>query len=406
LTTHQLRVDFHTHSRFAISTSPTLNIETLSATAHRKGLDVLTTGDFTHPIWRDELKQDLSDAGDGVFVSDSGTHFILGTEISCVFKQGDRGRRVHVLVLVPDFRAADALSDRLGKLARLESDGRPIIKISALDLALMVWDVDDRSVIIPAHVWTPWYGLLGSKSGFDSIEEAFGEHSGRIRAVESGLSSDPAMNWRIGELDNRAIVSFSDAHSPATMGREFTVVESEMTFDGLSAAIQGGGIVETVEFFPENGKYHLNGHRKCDVILEPDETPADGRCPVCHRPLTLGVVQRIEDLAVRPNQVSMTAGGLIESPESRPPFRRLARLDEVLSDALGVGPKTKTVGRAADALLAELGSEFDVLLNSTESDITAAANERVAAAILAVRRGDVDIAPGYDGEYGKISIKL
>jgi PHP family Zn ribbon phosphoesterase len=212
------------------------------------------------------------------------------------------------------------------------------------------------------------------------------------------------MNWRIGELDTRAIVSFSDAHSPGTMGREFTVVESEMSFDGLSAAIQGGGIVETVEFFPENGKYHLNGHRKCGVILEPDETPVDGRCPVCHRPLTLGVVQRIDDLAVRPTQVSMTAGGLIESPDSRPPFRRLARLDEVLSEALGVGPNTKTVGRTADALVADLGSEFDVLLNASVSDITVASDERVAAAILAVRRGDVHITPGYDGEYGKVTI--
>ena len=406
MTTPQLRVDFHTHSRFAISTSPSLDIETLSATAQRKGLDVLTTGDFTHPVWRDELKDDLSEAGDGVYLSAAGTHFILGTEISCVFKQNDRGRRVHVLVLVPDFQAADALSDRLSKLARLESDGRPIIKISTLDLALMVWDLDERSVIIPAHVWTPWYGLLGSKSGFDSIEEAFGEHSDRIRAVESGLSSDPAMNWQIGELDTRAIVSFSDAHSPGTMGREFTVVTSEMSFDGLSAAIQGGGIVETVEFFPENGKYHLNGHRKCGVILEPDETPADGGCPVCHRPLTLGVMQRIDDLAVRPTKISMTAGGLIESPDSRPPFRRLVRLNEVLSEALGVGPNTKTVGQTADTLVAELGSEFDVLLNASESEITAASNDRVAAAILAVRRGDVDIAPGYDGEYGKVTIAL
>ena len=383
-----------------------MDIETLSATAQRKGLDVLTTGDFTHPVWRDELKDDLSEAGDGVYLSAAGTHFILGTEISCVFKQNDRGRRVHLLVLVPDFQAADALSVRLSKLARLESDGRPIIKISALDLALMVWDLDGRSVIIPAHVWTPRYGLLGSKSGFDSIEETFGEHSHRIQAVESGLSSDPAMNWRIGELDTRAIVSFSDAHSPGTIGREFTVVTSEMSFDGLSTAIQGGGIVETVEFFPENGKYHLNGHRKCSVILEPDETPADGRCPVCHRPLTLGVVQRIDDLAVRPTQISMTAGGLIESPDSRPPFRRLVRLNEVLSEALGVGPNTKTVGRTADTLVAELGSEFDVLLNSSESQITATSNDRVAAAILAVRRGDVDIAPGYDGEYGKVTIAL
>ncbi|NQW17019.1 MAG: DNA helicase UvrD [Chloroflexi bacterium] len=409
MTNRRLRVDFHTHSRFAMSTSPSLDIATLSATARRKGLDVLTTGDFTHPAWCDELKRDLSDVGDGVYASDSGTRFILGTEISCVWKQDGRGRRVHLLVLVPDFSAADELSNRLGKLARLESDGRPIIKISALDLSLMAWEVDDRSVIIPAHVWTPWYGLLGSKSGFDSIGEAFGEHAHRIRAIESGLSSDPAMNWRIGELDSRAIVSFSDAHSPGTMGREFTVVESDMSFDGLTSAVQGDGIVETVEFFPENGKYHLNGHRKCGVRLEPSETPADGRCPECNRPLTLGVVQRIDDLATRPTQVSMTKGGLIRHSaihETRPPFRRMVRLNDVLSEAFGVGPNTKTVGRTADALIAELGSEFDVLLSASVSDITAASSERVAAAISAVRRGDVDISPGFDGEYGAVKISF
>ena len=402
----RLNVDLHTHSRFAMSTSPQLDIDTLSAGARRKGLDVLTTGDFTHPVWLDELKSDLREIADGVFASQSGGKFILGTEASCVWKQADRGRRVHLLVLAPDFSAVEAISVELAKLQRLESDGRPILKISARDLAEIAWTADDRCVIIPAHVWTPWYGLYGSKSGFDSIEECFGDLSGRVRAVETGLSSDPAMNWRVPDLDSRSIVSFSDAHSPGALGREFTVIEADLTYDAITEAIQSdGGIVETIEFFPENGKYHLNGHRKCGIRLEPNETPDDGRCPTCGRLLTLGVVQRLEELSARPADTSMTDGGLITGPARRPPFRRLVQLADLVSDALGVGPKTKTVARSCDALVNEFGNEFAALLNAPIDDIATATSPVIAAAIDAMRDGRVEIQPGYDGVYGTVSTR-
>ncbi|MCH8103460.1 MAG: DNA helicase UvrD [Chloroflexi bacterium] len=404
LPANQLRVDLHTHSRFAMSTSPLLDIDTLAAGARRKGLDLLTTGDFTHPVWLDELKSELTETSDGVFESHTGGKFILGTEISCVWKQDGRGRRVHLLVLAPGFDAVDAICEELARLQRLESDGRPILKISARDLAEIVWTASDRCVVIPAHVWTPWYGLYGSKSGFDSLEECFGDLSGRIRAIETGLSSDPAMNWRVPDLDSRSIVSFSDAHSPASLGREFTVIQSDLDYDAVTDAIQiCGGIVETVEFFPENGKYHLNGHRKCGIRLEPHETPEDGRCPACSRPLTLGVLQRLEELSDRPALATMTSGGLISGPAGRPPFRRLVQLADLVSDALGVGPKSRTVARACDALVDEFGNELTALLHAPIADITYTASPPIASAIDAVRRGRVDIQPGYDGVYGTVS---
>jgi uncharacterized protein (TIGR00375 family) len=387
-----------------MSTSPRLDIDTLAAGARQKGLDLLTTGDFTHPVWLDELKSELTETEDGVFGSRTGGKFLLGTEISCVWKQDGRGRRVHLLVLAPDFRGVDAICGELSNLQRLESDGRPILKLSARDLAEIVWTASDRCAVIPAHVWTPWHGLYGSKSGFDSVEECFGDLSGRIRAVETGLSSDPAMNWRVPDLDSRSIVSFSDAHSPASLGREFTVIETELTYDAVTDAIQSGdGIVETSEFFPENGKYHLNGHRKCGIRLEPHETPADGRCPACGRLLTLGVLQRLEELADRPAHTTMTRGGLISGPAGRPPFRRLVQLADLVSDALGVGPKSKTVTRACDALVDEFGSELAALLHTPIDDIAKTASPAIATAVDAVRRGRICIQPGYDGVYGAVS---
>ena len=402
----RLNVDLHTHSRFAMSTSPLLDIDVLAAGARQKGLDLLTTGDFTHPVWLDELKSDLTESSGGIFESRTGGKFILGTEISCVWKQHGRGRRVHLLVLAPGFDAVDAICEELARLQRLESDGRPILKLSARDLADIAWTASDRCVVIPAHVWTPWYGLYGSKSGFDSIEECFGDLSGRIRAVETGLSSDPAMNWRVPDLDSRSIVSFSDAHSPASLGREFTVIDSELTYDAVTDAIQtGDGIVETIEFFPENGKYHLNGHRKCGIRLEPHETPSDGRCPGCGRLLTLGVLQRLEELADRPAETSMTRGGLISGPAGRPPFRRLVQLADLVSDALGVGPKSKTVTRACDALVDEFGSELAALLDAPIDDIAKIASPAIASALDAVRSGRVNVEPGYDGVYGTVSTR-
>ena len=257
-------------------------------------------------------------------------------------------------------------------------------------------------MVIPAHAWTPWYGLLGSKSGFDSIEECFGEDATRIKAIETGLSSDPSMNWRVPGLDSVSIVSFSDAHSAALIGREITILDATPSYTDIVAALTGGGVNETVEFFPEHGKYHLNGHRKCNVCLQPKDTPPDGRCEVCGRPLTVGVMDRVEELAKRPDSAVATDGGLICGPAGRPPYRRLVPLADLLSRALNVGRATKTVERSRTALIHEFGTEFATLLDATRDEIGRVAGENVASAVLAMRRGEISIRPGFDGEYGQI----
>jgi DNA helicase-2/ATP-dependent DNA helicase PcrA len=276
------------------------------------------------------------------------------------------------------------------------------LKLSASEAARIAWDADERCVVIPAHVWTPWYGLLGSKSGFDSIEECFGQDATRIKAIETGLSSDPAMNWRVPGLDSVSMVSFSDAHSAASIGREITILNASPTYTEIASALTSGGVNETIEFFPEHGKYHLNGHRKCDVRLHPEDTPPDGRCEVCGRPLTVGVMDRVEKLAKQPESAVTTDGGLIRGPTGRPPFRRLVPLADLLSQALNVGRATKTVGRSRTALIHEFGTEFAVLLDATSEEIGRVAGDAVASAILAMRNGEISIRPGFDGQYGQI----
>ena len=388
-----------------MATSRAMTAPGLATAAARKGIDVLASGDFTHPAWLSELQRDLKEVSEGVFRSHAGAKFILGTELSCVWKQDGRGRRVHILVLAPGFEAVASINARLAAIANLESDGRPVLRLSGRELAALVWEADERCVVIPAHVWTPWYGVYGSKSGFDSLAECFGDLASRVRAVETGLSSDPSMNWRVPDVDGRTIMSFSDAHSPATLGRELSILDAEPTYDGITGAISGGRVVETIEFYPENGKYHLNGHRKCGVRLEPSETPADGKCPNCSRPLTLGVLHRIEELAGRPEQVPMGEGGLIEGPPGRPPFRRLSPLRDLVAQALGFGPATKSVSRACNSAIDEFGSELAVLLEATADDLARASGGDIAHAVIAARRGEVEIDPGYDGVYGTVRVR-
>lgn len=400
-----LVVDLHTHSRFAMATSRSLDVAALANAARRKGVDLLATGDFTHPTWRAELRSQLVESSEGVFCSDSGARFILGTEISCVWSQGGRGRRVHILVFVPNFASADALSDRLSKHCRLESDGRPMVRLSGRELLSLVLETDPGAFVIPAHVWTPWYGLYGSKSGFDSMAECFGDLSDQVPAIETGLSSDPAMNWGFGDLNGRAIVSFSDAHSAATIGREVTVLDASPTFRSIANAIRRQHVIETIEFYPESGKYHLDGHRKCSVRYEPEATPRNGRCPRCGRPLTLGVVHRVHDLAGASEERVPDENGLIRDPGGRPPFRRLVPLRDLIAEALGVGPATQRVQRACDTLVEHFGNEFAVLLESRSDDLADLAPEPVANAILAARSGDVEIDPGYDGAFGTVKAR-
>ena len=396
--------DLHLHSPYAMGTSSRLSFESLAHWARRKGIHLLASADFTHPAWFEETRSRLRDDGDGLFTYD-GVRFVLGTELSCVAPQGGRSRRVHVLAFAPGIDVVSRINARLADHGRLDADGRPVLRLTPRDLLMLLLDVDPRCLLIPAHAWTPWYGIYGSKSGFDSLEECFGDAAGHVHAIETGLSSDPAMNWQVSELDSRSIVSFSDAHSPQKMGRELTVFGGELSYDGLADALRSQRIEYTVEFYPEEGKYHHSGHRKCGVSLSPRQVAVNGqRCPVCGRPLTLGVLQRVEE----PGAADMNAGpgmdGLVRSDSGRPPFRNLVALAEVLSQALGFGVNTKSVRAYYDRLVDEIGNELAVLVNASLDDVERIAGDRVAEGVGRVRNGDLTIEPGYDGLYGSVRI--
>ena len=396
--------DLHVHSSYAFSTSRDLNFDTLARWARIKGIDLLASADFTHPVWFRETAGKLRDTGDGLYEY-GGVRFVLGTEVSCIARQGGRHRRVHLLLFAPSLDTVERINDALASRGKLESDGRPTLHMRPRDLVATLMDLDPRCLVIPAHAWTPWFGVYGSKSGFDSLEECFGDTAGRIRAIETGLSSDPAMNWRVPELDDRSIVSFSDAHSARRLGRELTVFQGEPSYAGLVDALDNQGIEYTIEFFPEEGKYHHSGHRRCDVRRSPDEVAELGEaCPVCGRRLTLGVMQRMEDLARRDVAVRRGDDGLVRSPAERPPFRSMVSLAQILSEALGRGIQTKTVGAAYVKVIEAAGSELAALVSAPLADVERVAGERVAEGVGRVRRGEVAIEPGFDGLYGKVTV--
>ncbi len=408
---HEFVADLHIHSRYAYACSKNLTLANIAAAAKTKGIDLLATGDFTHPAWLAELEADLTQVDDGTFQY-AGVNFVLGTEISCVYRQGGRSRRLHVLLFLSSLDCVTRFNAELSRRgAKLEGDGRPSVGISAAELVSLAFDVDPKAMVIPAHVWTPWYGLLGSVSGFDSLEECFGEMTSQVRAVETGLSSDPAMNWSLPELAGRAIVSFSDAHSLPNLAREVTVFKGSPTYGGLREAVERNAIAYTVEFYPEEGKYHFNGHRNCGVKQSPQETAAQGNrsCPVCGRPLTLGVLHRVRSLSPTPageetQELAPGGDGFISSPDERPPFLRLVPLEELLAETLGVGRRSKAVGKIHEKLCAELGSELAALAWADVADIQQVAGERVAQAILKARTGQVVTDPGYDGKYGTVRV--
>ena len=396
--------DLHVHSSYAFSTSRDLNFDTLARWARIKGIDLLASADFTHPVWFRETAGKLRDTGDGLYEY-GGVRFVLGTEVSCIARQGGRHRRVHLLLFAPSLDTVERINDALASRGKLESDGRPTLHMRPRDLVATLMDLDPRCLVIPAHAWTPWFGVYGSKSGFDSLEECFGDTAGRIRAIETGLSSDPAMNWRVPELDDRSIVSFSDAHSARRLGRELTVFHGEPSYAGLVDALDNQGIEYTIEFFPEEGKYHHSGHRRCDVRRSPDEVAELGEaCPVCGRRLTLGVMQRMEDLARRDVAVRRGDDGLVRSPAERPPFRSMVSLAQILSEALGRGIQTKTVGAAYVKVIEAAGSELAALVSAPLADVERVAGERIAEGVGRVRRGEVAIEPGFDGLYGKVTV--
>jgi uncharacterized protein (TIGR00375 family) len=405
--------------------------------AKLKGIDLLATADYTHPLWFRELQAGLEEAGEGIYRLkeagekgsdlEEGPHFLLSTELSCIYSQGGRGRRIHLLVLAPSMAAVEKLNRKLVQAGvKLTADGRPTLGMSAKEAAELIFGIDEDFFIIPCHVWTPWYSLYGSRSGFDSLEECFGELAGRIRAVETGLSSDPAMNWRIEELENRAIVSFSDAHSPEKFGREATIIEGELSYGGVVAAFKSAGngrepgsggqrpagrVVGTIEFYPEEGKYHYTGHRDCGVRQNPEDTARLGRgCPVCGKPLTVGVMHRVEDLAARPTlevnyrRSEMGVRWLQHPDKNRPPYVMLVPLQEVIAEAMERGVNTRGVKEVYFSLVKRVGSEFDVLLRADLADLGNVAGMRIVEGIRRVRAGELTIEPGYDGVFGKVKI--
>lgn len=398
--------DLHIHSRYAFACSKALTLDTLAEWARRKGIDLLATGDFTHPLWAEQLRSHLLPDADGLYRY-GGVRFTPGTEISCVYRQDGAVRRIHLLILLPTLDAAARLTRRLSHYGKLENDGRPTVSLSARDTLALALDCHPDAIVIPAHAWTPWYGIYGSRSGFDSLEQCFGDLAPQITAIETGLSADPAMNWAIPELDRRAIVSFSDAHSPGRLGRELTAFAAPLSWDGLAGALRNNGVAYTVEFYPEEGKYHYSGHRKCGVVYGPADVDANGtQCPVCGRGLTLGVLHRVASLSRRPVDDPLRPGadGFIAGPGSRPPFARLIPLAEIIAATRGVGVNTRTTQRQYAAITNSVGSELAALLFASAADLLPAAGDAVTQAIMQARRGAVRIAPGYDGKYGTIAL--
>ncbi len=407
--------DLHIHSHFSRATSRQLDFEHLWVWAQRKGISVVGTGDFTHPGWMAEIEDRLVPAGGGLFAlrpdlcrdlqeqvppSCRGeVRFMLTVEISNIYKYDGRTRKVHNLICLRDLEAAAAFNQALGRIGNVRSDGRPILGLDSRDLLEIALTASDHAVLIPAHIWTPWFSSLGSKSGFDSIEACYRDLSDQIFAVETGLSSDPPMNWRLSMLDRYCLVSNSDAHSPAKLGREANLFSCEQSYDAIFGALRrprDGAFGGTLEFFPDEGKYHLDGHRKCGVRLTPAETRAlDGVCPRCKRPVTMGVMYRVDELADRPDGAR---------PPGVAPFESLVGLGEVLGDVLGVGPGSKAVARAADGLLRELGPELTVLRRVPGEELTRVGGGALAEAVRRMRAGEVEIAGGYDGEYGVVRL--
>jgi len=398
----------------------------MSRQAQRKGIDLLATGDWTHPAWFGHLQEELEEWQAGIYISrqvGEKTKFLLSTELSCIYTQAGKGRRIHLLVFSPNLEVCAKIITALqARGANLASDGRPIIGLSCIQLAELIFGIDQNCMIIPAHAWTPWFGIYGSRGGFDSLTEAFGEFEDQIVAIETGLSSDPEMNWRIGELDRRAIVSFGDAHSPSKMGREVTVFSAETTtfsYHDVRKAIsaiylgENTGMLKldyTVEYYPEEGKYHWDGHRVCGVVHTPAETRTQGTtCPVCGKTLTVGVEYRVEQLATHSSEAHITltaAGTQCISAAGRIPYLKAVPLQEILALVEGKAVSSKTVQQQYDRLVTAAHSEFELLFRMSLDELNICAGDQIKRAIEAVRLGKLRISPGFDGQYGTIELEI
>jgi uncharacterized protein (TIGR00375 family) len=392
--------DLHIHSRFSRATSRDMTLPVLNLWARKKGIQVLGTGDFTHPTYFEELKESLAPAEPGLLVlkeDPQGTRFCLTAELSNMFKQGGKGRRTHTLVLAPNLEVVERLNRVLDRWGKLKSDGRPIFGFSAKDLVKMVLDQSPDCLLVPAHAWTPWFSVLGAASGFESLEACYEEELCNIHAIETGLSSDPAMNFRVSSLDGVTLLSNSDAHSPRRLGREANWFSSDLSYFEMIRVIREKdpeGLKGTIEFFPEEGKYHFDGHRNCGVCLAPSETrELAGECPVCGKSITVGVMHRVEDLADTPSG---------HVPEGAIPAYHAVPLEEIIAQAMEKGENSRVVQREYERMIAEGGGELPILLTLLEEEISRFAHPRVTEGILRVREGKIKPRPGYDGVYGKI----
>ena len=429
--------DLHLHSKYSRAVSQNMLLANMADWARIKGINVIASSDFTHPFWFDDLKKELVDAGNGLFklknkssqiktegfegknLTTTEVQFLLSCEISSIYSQGGKGRRVHNLFMFPSLESVDKFNKELVKRrANLRSDGRPIVGMSARDLAEIALTVDSKCLIVPAHIWAPWFSIFGSFSGFDSVDECFADMADKVYGVETGLSSDPAMNWSVGDLNSRAILSFSDAHSLEKLGREATVFEAgEISYQNIYEAVKSYGnsnsdsgprVAFTIEFYPEEGKYHFTGHRDCDVSLSPQETKEKSSiCSVCGKGLTVGVMHRVKELKSQNAEVSIKEiNGVrwMQAEDLRPSYVYLVPLMEVLAEAFSVGVGTQKVRGQYAALINSFGSEFNVLLKAEAQKIAKIAGDKVAEAIEKVRTGNIEVEPGYDGKFGVVKI--
>ncbi len=417
--------DFHIHSKYSRATSQQMVLEEIDRVAHDKGILVMGTGDFTHPAWFKEIKEKLEPAEPGLFKLKkqfkkpglSGnlpeTRFMLTVEISGIYSRPspiigtNRTYRIHNLIFSPDLETARKINSRLGLIGNISSDGRPILGLDSRNLAKIIFDINPRIVIIPAHAWTPWFSIFGSMSGFNSIEECFGEYSKYIFAIETGLSSDPKMNWRLSQLDNISLISNSDSHSLARIGREANILNTELSYDNIIGAIKSRDLekfIATIEFFPEEGKYHFDGHRACGVVFSPEETKKHNNiCPKCNRKLTIGVLNRVHELADRP-AVKTEFSNYLHHWENRIPFYSMVQLDEIIAKSLGIGIASQKVKSEYENIIKIFGGEFKILM---EKDLDELSHEgidpKIIGGIAALRKGKVRFdPPGFDGEYGNM----
>ncbi len=407
--------DLHIHSRFSRATARNLDFPHLYMAARQKGITVVATGDFTHPRWLEEIREYLEPAEPGLLklkadfagecekqiavAGNNPVRFMLCTEISNIYKKNSITRKLHHLVFFPELSHVETFNSRLSAIGNLKSDGRPILGLDSKNLLEIMLETHESGFLVPAHIWTPWFSLFGSKSGFDSVAECFEDLSGNIFAVETGLSSDPPMNWRVADLDNRTLISNSDAHSPANLGREANLFDTDLSYYAIRNALETGNadnFLGTLEFFPEEGKYHQDGHRKCGVNLHPRQTIENGGiCPVCRAPVTVGVLYRVEELAGRKEG---------EKPERTHPFYSLIPLAEILSELIGVGPKSKKVTHALQTVISQIGPELPVLHDMPVDILKNSGNRLLAEAIERMRKGLVYRQPGFDGQYGRVTI--